>query len=488
MPEKKNKACDFAIFGVLGDLSRRKLIPSLYQLEREGLLHPDTRILGIARHDLGQDDFVGKMRGALEAFVKGVLDEAVTERLLARLSYVLIHIDQSGDYKKLMEVTDQSRRVLVNYFSVSPNLFEDICRGLAHAGMITPETRVVLEKPIGRDLASSQEINDVVARVFAESQVYRIDHYLGKETVMNLLALRFANSIFITNWDHDTIDHVQITVAEEVGIEGRWGYFDKSGQLRDMVQNHLIQILTLVAMEPPANMDGDSIRNEKLKVLKALRPITVDNIDEKTVRGQYAAGFVKGNPVPGYLQEEGGNPRSTTESFVAIKVDIDNWRWAGVPFYLRTGKRMTTKCSEVVIFFKQLPHNIFKDSYKDLPPNKLVIRLQPDEGVEIEMLNKVPGIGKGIKLQKTMLNLSFSDAFLGEHIADAYERLILETMIGNQSLFIRRDEVERSWAWIDSIQEAWASSNEPPRSYPAGSWGPVASVALLARDGREWEE
>ncbi|MBW6520736.1 MAG: glucose-6-phosphate dehydrogenase [Desulfoarculaceae bacterium] len=489
MPESQDKSCDFAIFGVLGDLSRRKLIPSLYQLDREGLLHPDTRILGIARHELSEADFAQKMREALETFVKGGLDPEVTARLLARLRYVLIHIDQPGEYKKLLEVTDQDKRVLVNYFSVGPHLFEDICRGLDHAGIITPETRVVLEKPIGHDLASSREINDVVAGVFGEDQVYRIDHYLGKETVMNLLALRFANSIFITNWDHDTIDHVQITVAEEVGIEGRWGYFDQSGQLRDMVQNHLIQILTLVAMEPPANMDGDSIRNEKLKVLKALRPITVDNAHEKTVRGQYAAGFIRGNPVPGYLQEEGGNPKSTSESFVAIKVDIDNWRWAGVPFYLRTGKRMTTKRSEVVIFFKQLPHNIFKDSFKEkLPPNKLVIRLQPDEGVEIEMLNKVPGIGKGIRLQKTLLNLSFSDAFSDVHVADAYERLILETMIGNQSLFIRSDEVECSWAWIDSIQEAWAGSSEPPRTYPAGSWGPVASVALLARDGREWEE
>jgi len=488
MMESKNQACDFTIFGVLGDLSRRKLLPSLYQLDREGLLHPDTRILGIARHDLSQADFIQKMQDALATFVKGDLEEAVVARLLARLHYVLINIDHPEEYAKLQEFTDQSQRVLINYFSVAPQLFEDICRGLEQGGLITRETLVVLEKPIGRDLASSQEINDVVARFFGEGQVYRIDHYLGKETVMNLLALRFANSIFTTNWDHDTIDHVQITVAEEVGIEGRWGYFDQSGQLRDMVQNHLMQILTLVAMEPPTNMDGDSIRTEKLKVLKALRPITAENIDEKTVRGQYTAGFIMGNPVPGYLQEEGGNPVSTTESFVAIKVDIDNWRWAGVPFYLRTGKRLTAKRSEVVIFFKHLPHNIFKDSYKDLPPNKLVIRLQPDEGVEIEMLNKVPGIGKGIKLQKTRLDLSFSHAFSTKHVADAYERLILETMIGNQSLFIRRDEVEHSWAWIDSIQEAWAMSSEPPRSYPSGSWGPVASVALLARDGREWEE
>ncbi len=482
------QACDFTIFGVLGDLSRRKLIPSLYQLDRAGLLHEQTRIIGVARHDLSQDDFVAKVRESLETFVKDDLDPLVTKRLLARMLYVLINLDVPDEYIRLAEAVDQQQRVLVNYFSVAPSLFDDICKGLTHADLVKGETRVVLEKPIGRDLRTSQEINDTVAKVFAEEQVYRIDHYLGKETVMNLLALRFANSIFTTNWDHNTIDHVQITVAEEVGIEGRWGYFDQSGQLRDMVQNHLMQILTLVAMEPPVNMDGDSIRNEKLKVLKALRPITVDTVEEKTVRGQYTSGFIKGEPVPGYLEEKDGNPASTTESFVALRVDIDNWRWADVPFYLRTGKRLTTKRSEVVIYFKRLPHNIYKDSYKHLPRNKLVIRLQPDEGVEIEMLNKVPGIGKGIKLQKTVLDLSFSDAFHTERVADAYERLILETMIGNQSLFIRRDEVERAWTWIDSIQEAWALTNEPPRKYSAGTWGPVASVALLARDGREWEE
>ncbi len=488
MPDKNNIACDFAIFGVLGDLSRRKLLPSLYELEKAGHIHKDTRILGIARHELSQEDFVAKMTEALNTFSKDTLIPEIKDRLLARLHYILINIDRPDDYKKLAEFSTDETQILINYFSVAPFLFDDICKGLEHAELTSKRVRVVLEKPIGRDLASSQEINDVVSNVFAEEQIYRIDHYLGKETVMNLLALRFANSIFTTNWDHNTIDHVQITVAEEVGIEGRWGYFDESGQLRDMVQNHLMQILTLVAMEPPVNMDGDSIRNEKLKVLKALRPITDENASEKTVRGQYSAGFIQGKPVPGYNEEEGGNPRSNTESFVALRVDIDNWRWAGVPFYLRTGKRMTSKRSEVVIFFRQLPHNIFKDSYRQLPQNKLVIRLQPDEGVEIEMLNKVPGIGKGIKLQKTLLDLSFSDAFRDGHVANAYERLILETMLGNQSLFIRRDEVERSWAWIDSILDAWESSNEPPRRYPAGSGGPVASVALLARDGREWEE
>ncbi len=483
-----NQACDFTIFGVLGDLSRRKLIPSLYQLEKVGMLHDDTRIIGVARHDLEQDGFVDKVQESLSTFIKDPLDSEVVERLLARLHYVLINLDVPDEYYRLQDVVDQEQRVLVNYFSVAPFLFDDICNGLDYAGIITPTTRVVLEKPIGRDLASSREINDTVARVFSEDQVYRIDHYLGKETVMNLLALRFANSIFTTNWDHNTIDHVQITVAEEVGIEGRWDYFDKSGQLRDMVQNHLMQILTLVAMEPPVNLHGDSLRNEKLKVLKALRPITRDNVDDKVVRGQYGSGFLKGKAVPGYLEEEGGNPKSTTETFVAIKVDIDNWRWAGVPFYLRTGKGMATKRSEVVINFKKLPHNIFADSYRNLPPNKLIIRLQPDEGVEIEMLNKVPGIARGVRLQRTMLDLSFSDAFEGERIADAYERLILQVMCGNQALFIHRDEVERSWAWIDSIQDGWDCCNEEPKAYPAGSWGPVASVALLARDGREWEE
>jgi len=482
------QACDFTIFGVLGDLSRRKLIPSLYQLDKACLLHDDTRIIGVARHELSQEEFVAKMGEALQTFVKDPLEPEVVDRLLDRLHYVLINLDVPDEYARLDDAIDQEKRVLVNYFSVAPFLFDDICKGLAHAKIVTPKTRVVLEKPIGRDLASSQEINDTVARVFTEDQVYRIDHYLGKETVMNLLALRFANSIFTTNWDHNTIDHVQITVAEQVGIEGRWGYFDKAGQLRDMVQNHLMQILTLVAMEPPVNLHGDSLRNEKLKVLKALRQITRENVDDIVVRGQYADGFIKGKPVIGYLEEEDGNPRSTTETFVAIRVDIDNWRWADVPFYLRTGKALATKRSEVVINFKKLPHNIFTASYKNLPPNKLIIRLQPDEGVEIEMLNKVPGIGEGVHLQRTMLDLSFSDAFADERIADAYERLIMEVMRGNQALFVHREEVERSWNWIDSIQDAWDKSNEPPKKYPAGTWGPVASVALLARDGREWEE
>ena len=485
---REKRSCDFIIFGMMGDLAQRKLLPSLYQLEKSGMLNYDTRIIGVARHELDQDAFQAEMRKKLEKFVEEPLDREAEEQLLARMHYVLINLDRPEEYNRLCQMINQQCRVMVNYFSVAPSLFGDICTGLDHAGLITSETRVVLEKPIGRNLVSSRQINDLVARFFQENQIYRIDHYLGKETVMNLLALRFANSIFTTNWDHNTIDHVQITVAEQVGIEGRWGYFDKSGQLRDMVQNHLMQILTLVAMEPPVNLHADSLRNEKLKVLKALRPITTENIERRVVRGQYGPGFIRGKPVAGYLEEAGGNPMSSTETFVAIRLDIDNWRWAGVPFYLRTGKAMATKRSEVVINYKQLPHNIFTDSYRSLPANKLVIRLQPDEGVEIEMLNKAPGIGDGIHLQRTMLDLSFSEAFKKERVADAYERLILDVMQGSQALFIHRDEVERSWAWIDSIQEAWGKSSEPPKKYPAGTWGPVASVALLARDGREWEE
>ncbi len=481
-------ACDFVLFGVYGDLARRKLLPSLYRLDKAGLLAPATRIVGVARKDLEPGSFLASAEENLGAFLKEPLDETTWGRFAGRLHYVRVDMAQQDEYTGLREVVDQQERVTVAYFAVPPSVYGDVCRGLAAAGLATPRARVVLEKPIGTDLASSRTINDAVAEVFDEEQIYRIDHYLGKETVLNLIALRFANSIFTTNWDHNTIDHVQITVAEELGVEGRWGYFDKSGQLRDMVQNHLLQILTLVSMEPPVTLDAESIRNEKLKVLKALRPITRDNAADTTVRGQYASGFLKGGPVPGYLEEEGGNTNSTTETFVALRVDIDNWRWAGVPFYLRTGKGMCKKLTEVVIYFKKLPHNIFKGSYRTLPPNKLTIRLQPDEGMEVSILNKVPGIGEGVKLQQTVLDLSFSEAFRTKRIADAYERLLLEAMGGNQALFIRRDEVEQAWAWIDSIQEAWADLNEPPKTYAAGTWGPVASVALMARDGREWEE
>ncbi|MDO8938840.1 MAG: glucose-6-phosphate dehydrogenase [Methylicorpusculum sp.] len=487
MSSKTYNPCDLVIYGALGDLSRRKLLTCLYRLELSNFIEPDTCIIGIDRMELESSEFIEIAHKSLQEFLNTDLDEAVWKRFSSRLSYLQIDLTRMEQYSKLLAFVDHSKRVMVNYFAVSPVLFKSICQGLDQSGVLSRTSRMVMEKPIGHDLKSSREINDEVAKAFNEDQVFRIDHYLGKETVLNLLALRFANSIFTTNWDHNTIDHVQITVAEEVGIEGRWEYFDHTGQLRDMLQNHLLQILTFVAMEPPATLEAQSIHSEKIKVLKALRPITAKNVKEKTVRGQYTAGYMKGKPVPGYLEEEGANTKSITESFVALRVDIDNWRWAGVPFYLRTGKRMNGKRTEIVINFKRLPHNIFRDSYRELPPNKLIIHLQPNEGVEIQVLNKIPGIDENIKLQKTKLDLSFSETFKNSRIFGGYEKLVLEAMRGNPTLFLSREEIEQAWTWIDSIQNAWTHLLESPISYPAGTWGPIASDSLLAQDGRAWE-
>jgi glucose-6-phosphate 1-dehydrogenase len=482
------KPCDLVIYGALGDLSTRKLIPSLYRLEKAGLIEDDTHITGVDLHDKSNSAFIKIAQKSLQEFLNEPIDKEIWKQFSARLAYVQIDLTKMEQYEKLKSVVDSKKRDLINYFSVAPFLFKYICQGLDECDILTNTSKVVVEKPLGHDLKSSQEINDAFAKVFTEDQIYRIDHYLGKETVLNLLALRFANSIFTSNWDHNTIDSIQITVSEEVGIEGRWGYFDHIGQTRDMLQNHLLQILTFIAMEPPVNLEAKSIRREKVKVLEALRPITANNVAEKTVRGQYASGFLNGKSVPGYLEEEDANTESTTESFVALRVDIDNWRWADVPFYLRTGKRMESKRTQIVINFKQLPHNIFKDSFQDLPANKLVIHLQQHEGVEVQILNKVPSIDGNIKLQKTKLDLSSSDNAKEKPLFGGYERLILEAMRSNPTLFLSREEIEQAWTWVDSIQDAWTHQNEAPKPYPAGSWGPVASVALLARDGRDWEE
>ncbi len=488
MKQKKSfKPCDLVIFGVLGDLSTRKLLLCLYQLDKANLLEPDTKIIGVGRKEGGTEILVNAANTCLDNFLKHPRDNEVWQRFSARMTYVKIDLNNPEEYKQLNAVVDKENRTMINYFSVPPSLFTSICTGLSVSGALTPESRMVMEKPIGYDLASSKEINDAVAKVFTGNQVCRIDHYLGKETVLNLLALRFGNSIFTTNWDHNAIDHIQITVAEDLGIEGRWGYFDKSGQTRDMVQNHLLQILTFIAMEPPVSLDAENIHYEKIKVLKDLRLITPENVHEKTVRGQYAKGEIKGQPVVGYREEEGANTTSDTETFVALRVDIDNWRWAGVPFYMRSGKRLPAKQSEIIIQFKTLPHNIFKESFEELPANKLRIRLQPDEGVEIEMMNKVPGIDENIQIQGTKLDLSFSEAFKNSHVFDAYERLLLEAMRGNSTLFISREEIEQAWTWIDGMQDSWAATNSVPDSYASGTWGPQAAEDLLTRDGRAWD-
>lgn len=485
---EQHVATEIVIFGALGDLSRRKLLPALYQLDLAGLLHEDSHVVAAARNDVTSDEFVELVRESLSTFVKEGLDDSVLERFVARLVYQKMDFKDVTSFEGLATTLDKGSDTRVFYFSTSPSIYGDICDGLNHAKLNTPDVRVVMEKPIGHCLESSKIINDQVSRYFEENQIYRIDHYLGKETVLNLLVLRFANSLFTNNWDRNHIDHVQITVAESVGIEGRWGFYDEAGQMRDMVQNHLLQILSLLAMEPPADLGADSIRDEKLKVLKALLPIDRHNVKEKTVRGQYTEGFLNGGPVPGYLQEEGANKDSNTETFVAIKAEIDNWRWTGVPFYLRTGKRMPAKHSEIVVHFKEQPHNIFKESYDDLPANKLTIRLQPDEGVELEVMNKIPGIASQLHIHENKLDLSFSETYEDMRVVDAYERLMLEVINGNQSWFVRRDEVEAAWVWADSIIDAWQSSNDRPKPYAAGSWGPVSSISLIARDDRQWVE
>lgn len=478
--------CELVIFGAKGDLTRRKLLPSLYQLDKFGHLPPKTKILGVGRAEWDKNAYQKVAREALTEFMKEPIDEAVWKKFSDRLDFYHLDVNNLKDFAGLHDYLDCSCPSIF-YFAMPPDTFGTICQGLAQTGLNMPKNRVVMEKPLGTDLQSSKEINDSVAKYFNESQVYRIDHYLGKETVLNLLALRFANAFFSSRWDRNSIDHVQITIAEEVGIEGRWGYFENAGQMRDMVQNHLLQILTMIAMAPPASLDDEDIRNEKIKVLKALRIINTSNVRETTVRGQYATGFIDGKKVPGYLEEEGASTTSATETFVAIRVDIDNWRWAGVPFYLRAGKRLPSKTSEVVVYFKRPAINLFKSSYKELPQNKLTIRLQPDEGVDIEILNKVPGLENNSRLQTTKLDLSFNKAF-HQPIADAYERLLLEVMRGKQALFVHRDEVEAAWKWVDSIINAWTAVQDAPKPYQAGTWGPVSSVALITKDGRAWNE
>lgn len=481
-------ANDIIIFGALGDLSRRKLIPALYQLEVRGLLNKGSRIIGVARQVGSADAFQHFVLDSLDNFVNETLDGVVQARFINRLLYQQLDFEVYNSFHQLATVFSNSNKTRVYYFSTPAAIYGDICQGLHDANLISDSDRVVIEKPIGHSLESSIIINNQVSKYFQEEQIYRIDHYLGKETVLNLLVLRFANSLFTNNWDRNNIDHVQITVAESVGIEGRWGFYDDAGQMRDMVQNHLLQILSLLAMEPPADLNATSVRAEKLKVVKALKPINRENIKEKTVRGQYTDGFLNGVAVAGYVNEQDANAQSNTETFVAIKAEIDNWRWKGVPFYLRTGKRMPKKHSEIVVHFKQQPHNIFSDSHSDLPANKLTIRLQPDEGVELQMMNKIPGIASQMLIQENKLDLSFSDTYHNERVVDAYERLLLEIIHGNQSLFVSREEVEAAWVWADSIIAAWQKTNEAPKPYTAGSWGPVASISLIARDDRQWVE
>jgi glucose-6-phosphate 1-dehydrogenase len=479
---------DCVVFGATGDLTLRKLLPALYYRFRDQQIPEGARIIGAARSDLTSEAYRARAADALHAHVaKSDQDEAVIERFLGIVHYARGNAAEQGGLEALAGIlADAPDRIRVFYLATSPDLYGPICDNLANTGLATEHSRVVLEKPIGHDLASARKINDDVARVFSEQQTFRIDHYLGKETVQNLLALRFANVVFERLWNSDVIDHVQITVAETVGVEGRGDYYDHSGALRDMVQNHLMQLLCLLAMEPPLSLGADSVRDEKLKVLRALKPIAPHEVGHVTVRGQYSQGAVNGQAVPGYLADLGPGRTSKTETFVALKAEIQSWRWANVPFYLRSGKRLPQKVSEIVVQFRSAPFSVFRDVAEDLSPNKLIIRLQPEEGMKLELMTKNPGPG-GLHLSPAQLDISFEKAF-GTRYPDAYERLLMDSVRGNPTLFMRRDEVEAAWSWVEPIIEAWEESRESPRLYPAGSWGPTSAIALIERDGRTWHE
>jgi len=474
---------DLVVFGATGDLSKRKLVPALYQRFRDGQVPDGSRILGTGRAGMDDDAFRRVAEEAVQTHVDSAHRDADSlRRFLGLLGYVQLDVGSHDDWVRLAaEVGERRERPCVFYLSVGPDLFGPIAERIAEHGLNGPQSRIVVEKPLGHDLASARELNDRLARVFDEGQIYRIDHYLGKETVQNLMALRFANALFEPLWNARHVDHVQITVAESVGVAGRGTFYDATGAVRDMVQNHLLQLLCLTAMEPPAHFEPDAVRDEKLKVLKSLAPPTGrDDI----VRGQYRAG----ESVPSY-GEDVGDADSRTESFVAMKVAVANWRWSGVPFYLRTGKRLRARMSEIAVFFKEAPHSIFPAAAGDPHPNVLAIRLQPDEGITLSMTIKDPGPG-GMRLTGANLDMTFADGLgrPGLRMPDAYERLVMDVVRGDQTLFMRGDEVQAAWTWIDPLIQDWAERSDRPSPYDVASSGPEDALMLMHRDGRRWRE
>jgi glucose-6-phosphate 1-dehydrogenase len=474
------------LFGATGDLARRKLLPSLCALDADGLLPADLRIIGTARSDLDDAAYRDMAREALGEFLEESR-RGDADRFIERLSYQPLDATTLEGFTELAAKVGTPEHGLAIFLSTAPSLFGPTIAGLEHAGLAGETVRIGLEKPLGVDLESSCAINDAVASAFPEERIFRIDHYLGKETVQNLLALRFANILFEPIWNANYISHVQITVAETVGLEGRVSFYDGAGALRDMVQNHMLQLLSLVAMEPPTSFDATAVRDEKVKVLRALRPAAAS----ETVTGQYRAGAICGKAVPGYDEELGR--ASDTETFVAIKAQIDNWRWKGVPFYLRTGKRLPERVTEIVVRFADVPHSIFdtKDRGKSpaMLPNQLVIGIQPEENITLSLMTKVPGLDEeGVRLRQVPLAITMPDAFSEANRRIAYERLLLDLVKGDQTLFVRRDEVEAQWTWIDAIRAEWEAHGMTPKTYTAGSWGPSAAIALTERDGVSWHE
>ncbi|MCH9740634.1 MAG: glucose-6-phosphate dehydrogenase [Epsilonproteobacteria bacterium] len=477
--------CDIVIFGGHGDLAFRKLLPALYHLSSNGYLDQKSRIITATRVEMSLEKHSNLVKEKLKEFLKDdTFDETKFKHFKEQLEVVIIDFSDDNSYQGLSELLkSEPQRERVNYLSTAPDFFGTICKSLSQWDLITAQSRVVLEKPIGRDLESSRVINEGVLKYFEESQIYRIDHYLGKDTVQNIMALRFSNRFFMPLWDANNIDHIQITVAESVGVEGRWGYYDDYGAMRDMIQNHLMQLLCLVAMEAPCSLDADSVRDEKVKVLRSLRMMTPADIEQKTVRAQYTEGVSGGEAVPAYVD---GAPESRTETFAALRVDIDNWRWNGIPFYLRSGKRMRKRNSEIVIQFKAVPHSIFANKGRCISENKLIISLQPKESIQLQLMNKIPGLSEQMHLQPVELELNMP--MNTKHKPDAYERLLLDVIRSNPTLFMRLDEVEAAWKWADVILEAWGEDVVPMKKYSAGTDGPTAAIQLIARDGRSWHD
>lgn len=478
---------EIVVFGGTGDLARRKLLPALYHRFCDNQLVENVRIIGVSRSDMTRDEYLALIRKSYQNFEQ---DEQFSEDKWTAFSklidYVALDVlKDDADWGRLRSKLDpQEQLTRVFYLAMPPRLFSDICSGLDKAGLAHKGSRVVLEKPIGTDYDSAFEINEGVGKVFHENRIYRIDHYLGKESVQNLMVLRFGNILLEPLWSSSAIEHIELTVAESIGVGGRGAYYDGAGALRDMVQNHLLQLLCLSTMEAPASINADDLRTEKIKVLRALAPITADNVKDVTVRGQYVKGVVAGEPQEDYLTDVGVQ-ESQTETFVAIQAEINNWRWKGVPIYMRTGKRMSERRSELIIQFKPVPHSIFGQG-TIVNPNRLVIRLQPDEAVKLFLEIKEPGAG-GLRLKTLPLNLSYADNFTVRY-PDAYERLLMDVVRGNLSLFMRRDEVEAAWRWCDGILEAWAQTQQEVSYYPAGSDGPNAAREMLANQNNAWSD